>query len=313
MSDRATRVQTLDVRAPAKVNLCLEVLGRRPDGYHDLWSVMQAVSLCDELSFSLRADGAIRLCCEHPDLADAEGNLVTQAARVLQERYGVSRGADIALRKRIPVGGGLGGGSADGAVALLALARLWGLEAGPAELAELAAGLGSDAAFFIRGGTALCEGRGERVTPLACPRPMHYVLVTPPVRSSTPEVYRAWRGALTGHDARRNNVVEALRQGDAALLAASLGNDLQEAALALHTDLQRLWRGLREAKEDLGFEGVVLAGSGASFLVVAEGEREAGRMANRLSAALGIPCHAVHSMPAWNGSILPLISGRGHP
>ena len=312
MSETGSPARPLCVQAPAKVNVYLEVLGRRPDGYHEIRTVMQAVSLCDELSFAPRADGAVTLSCEHPDLGDPNENLVTRAARALQAHCGVLRGADITLRKRIPVGGGLGGGSSDGAVALLALAKLWNLDIPPAELAGLAAGLGADAAFFIRGGTALCEGRGERVTPLACPVPMHYVLVAPRCHSVTRDIYRAWRSGLTGCDATRKNVIEALNTGNAALLAASLRNDLQETALALQTELRQLRGRLRKAEEDLGFEGVMLTGSGASSLVVAEGEHEAVRMANRLSAALGISCHAVHSMPAWNGSILPLTSGRGH-
>jgi 4-diphosphocytidyl-2-C-methyl-D-erythritol kinase len=310
--ERNSRAQPLCVRAPAKVNLYLEVRGRRPDGYHDLCTVMQAVSLFDELAFQPRPDGVVTLSCAHPDLGDPDVNLVTRAARALQAHCGVRQGADVTLCKRIPVEGGLGGGSSDGAVTLLALNHLWGLDVPLHELAELAAGLGSDAAFFIRGGTALCEGRGERVTPLPCPRAMHYVLVTPACRSATGEVYRAWRGGLTGCDATRKNVLEALSAGDAALLAASLRNDLQETALTLQTELRELWGELRKAREDLRFDGFMLTGSGASFVVVAEGEHEAVRMANRLSAALGTSCHAVHSMPAWNGSILPLMSEGGH-
>jgi 4-diphosphocytidyl-2-C-methyl-D-erythritol kinase len=312
MVDPGLPSQILCVRAPAKVNVYLEVLGRRPDGYHDLYTVMQAVSLCDELSFAPRADGAITLRCDRADLGDPDQNLVTRAARALQAHCGVQRGADITLRKRIPVGGGLGGGSSDGAVTLLALAHLWALDVSPDELAGLAAGLGSDAAFFIRGGAAVCEGRGERVTPLACPSPMHYVIVAPPCHSATAEVYRAWRSGLTHRDAARKNVLEAMNRGDAELLAASLRNDLQEAALALQSELQRLWGSLKEATTVLGLKAFQLTGSGACFLVVAESEDEAVSMADRLSAALGSPCHAVHSMPAWNGSVLPLTSGRGH-
>jgi 4-diphosphocytidyl-2-C-methyl-D-erythritol kinase len=312
MGETGSPAPPLRVRAPAKVNVYLEILARRPDGYHDLRTVMQAVSLCDELTFAPRADGEVTLTCAHPGLGDPDENLVTRAARALQAHCGVRTGVDVTLQKRIPVGGGLGGGSSDGAVSLLALAELWGLDVPTDELAGLAGALGSDAAFFIRGGTALCEGRGERVTALACPEPMHYVLVTPPCHSATGDVYRAWRGGLTGRDAARKNVMEALSTGDAALLAASLSNDLQDAALALHTELRQLWGRLKEAEEDLGFKGSMLTGSGASFLVVAEGEREAVCMTNRLSIALGTPCHAVHSMPAWNGSILPLTSGRGH-
>ncbi|NLW51680.1 MAG: 4-(cytidine 5'-diphospho)-2-C-methyl-D-erythritol kinase [Candidatus Brocadiaceae bacterium] len=312
MSERLPGGRTLRVHAPAKVNVYLEVLGRRPDGYHEIRTVMQAVSLCDEVEFAPRADADVVLSCDHPGLGEADENLVVRAARALQARCGVRRGAEIRLRKRIPIGGGLGGGSSDCAVTLLALSHLWGLGLSVDALEGLAGELGSDIPFFVRGGTALCEGRGERVTPLECPAPMHYVLVTPACHSATGRVYACWRHGLTDCAQARKNVLEALRTGNAVLLAASLRNDLQETALALQTELRQLWERLSEAGEGDRRRGAMLTGSGSAFLVVAGGESEAVHTANRLTTALGTPCHAVRSMPAWNGSILSLTCGRGH-
>ena len=189
--------ELLTLRVPCKVNLYLEVVGRRPDGYHDLRTVMQAVDLCDELELATREDGRIALNCSDPALPMGDGNLVVRAARMMQERSGTRRGADLALRKRVPVGGGLGGGSADAALTLLGLDRLWGLDTGREALTEMAASLGSDVAFFLHGGTALCEGRGERVTPVPCGGEFSYVLVTPSVGVSTREVYGALEHGLT--------------------------------------------------------------------------------------------------------------------
>jgi 4-diphosphocytidyl-2-C-methyl-D-erythritol kinase len=219
-ANEAPRV--LQVKAPAKLNLHLEVLGRRPDGFHEVRTVMQAVSLCDLLTFALREDGGIALRCSGADLPVDERNLVVRAALMLKERHRVARGAAISLTKRIPVGGGLGGGSADAAVALLALSRLWGVEAAAEDVRDMAARLGSDVPFFLSGGTALCEGRGERVLPLACGRPMHYVLVMPPFSLSTARVYAAAETGLTECAAGRNNVAKALESGDAERLGRAL-------------------------------------------------------------------------------------------
>jgi len=299
----------LAVRAPAKINLSLHVLGLRPDGYHGIRTVMQAVSLCDDLVFRPLPDGRIELTCSGADVPEGEGNLVVRAARLLQERAGVEAGARIALEKRIPVGAGLGGGSSDGAVTLLALSELWGLGLGVPELSRLAAELGSDVPFFLRGGTALCTGRGERVSPAECPSRMHYVLVTPALSVSTASVYGAQSGLTSAGDA--SNVLMALRSSDAELLGHCLANDLQDAALRLHGELDELWTKLKEAGEFCGVEGILLSGSGSSFFAVARGAQEAAQAAGSLQASLGVPCTAVHSLPAWDGRVSRLTTGRG--
>lgn len=178
------------VRAYAKINLTLDVLGRRADGYHELTSVMQTVALADTLAFRALEDGRTELFCDVPALNMPE-NLVYRAVQVVRAATGCQRGIWIELRKQTPAQGGLGGGSSDAAAVLLALNRLWNLRLGRDRLIELAASLGSDVPFFVLGGTALVEGRGERVRALPDLPGIWVLLLKPEVAVSTPAVFRA--------------------------------------------------------------------------------------------------------------------------
>lgn len=187
---------TITVTAPAKVNLHLEVLGLRSDGFHELAMVMQSIDLCDRLSVANRADGDLQLSCDAPELSIADDNLVLRAARLLRDRSGfLELGASMHLEKRIPIGAGLAGGSSDGAAALVALNALWGLGLNDRQLEKLAADLGSDMPFCVAGGSQLCFGRGERLEPLPSPvDPLAVLLVKDPsVSVSTPWAYRRCR------------------------------------------------------------------------------------------------------------------------
>ncbi len=175
--------------APAKLNLALHVVGRRPDGYHSVQTVLRLIDLCDALEFAPRADAAIRLAAELPGVP-ADDDLVVRAARALQEAGRVRTGVTIRVEKRIPMGGGLGGGSSDAATTLIALNALWGTGLSRAALAALGVRLGADVPFFLLGGNAFGEGIGERLTPLALD-PAWYVVVTPQVAVSTREIYAA--------------------------------------------------------------------------------------------------------------------------
>jgi len=177
--------------APAKLNLFLHILGRRPDGYHELQTCFQFVDLCDEITVEPRADGAIRTMeiAGIPPSAD----LCARAAAALKEASGCRLGADISLTKRIPVGGGLGGGSSDAATCLVALNRLWGLDWPPEKLAALGLKLGADVPVFVHGRAAWAEGVGERLTPLyppLAPAETNYLILKPNVFVSTAEVFQ---------------------------------------------------------------------------------------------------------------------------
>jgi len=178
--------------APAKLNLFLHILGRRPDGYHELQTCFQFVDLCDEISIETRADGLIRRAVEIPGLP-AEADLCIRAAKALQSASGASLGADISLTKKIPVGGGLGGGSSDAATCLIALNHLWGLHWPREKLAAIGLKLGADVPVFVHGRVAWAEGVGERLTPLyppLAPTEANYLILKPNVFVSTAAVFQ---------------------------------------------------------------------------------------------------------------------------
>ena len=178
-----------DYPAPAKLNLFLHVLGRRPDGYHSLQSVFTLIDRMDRLRFRVRSDGAVRRVSELAGVPEAE-DLVVRAALLLKDASGSPLGADIEVEKSIPMGGGLGGGSTDAATTLMALDRLWETGFGPEALAELAVGLGADIPFFLFGGAAWAEGTGDELRALELP-PRWYVVLAPPVEVPTRDIFQA--------------------------------------------------------------------------------------------------------------------------
>ena len=179
----------IELPAPAKLNLFLHVVGRRPDGYHELQTVFQFLDLADRVRLARRADSLLRRTVAVPGVCEAD-DLVIRAARTLREECGIEAGADIAVEKRIPLGGGLGGGSSDAASTLVGLNRLWGIGMDAERLAALGLELGADVPVFVRGFAAWAEGVGERLTRVALEEPW-YVLVVLPLVVSTAEVFRA--------------------------------------------------------------------------------------------------------------------------
>jgi 4-diphosphocytidyl-2-C-methyl-D-erythritol kinase len=178
--------------APAKLNLFLHVVGRRADGYHELQTLFQFVDLCDEIHIGVRADGEIRLTEGAPGVP-AESDLCVRAARALKTASGSPWGADIRVVKRIPMGGGMGGGSSDAATCLVALNRLWDVAWGPDQLAALGLTLGADVPVFVRGRAAFAEGVGERLTPLyppLAPPETNYLIIKPNISVSTRDVFQ---------------------------------------------------------------------------------------------------------------------------
>jgi 4-diphosphocytidyl-2-C-methyl-D-erythritol kinase len=269
----------LVVRAPAKVNLFLEVLARRPDGYHEIASLLVAVSLYDTLEFKEDPSGAVRLRCDAPELSTGPDNLVHKAAALLRQRTGCARGADVRLTKRIPMAAGLAGGSTDCAAALAGLNRLWRLGLGRDELARLGGELGSDVRFFFHTPAAWCTGRGEVVAPLALGRPLDLVIAKPAVGLSTAEVYRGVtvpERPEGGEEVRR-----AVAAGDVEEIGRRLHNRLQEAAERLRPEIAAGLRRLRA----LGPAGQMMSGSGTSLFALCRDTGEAQRLARALRRA----------------------------
>lgn len=243
----------LRLEAFAKVNRSLVVLGRRPDGYHEVDTVLETIDLTDELT--VEEGEGLSLDCDDPALPAGDDNLVARAARLLAREAGVGADARIRLRKRIPAGGGLGGGSSDAAATLRALAALWGVGAGASDLARLAGRLGSDVPFFLVGGRGRGTGRGERIEPLPDPAGSEWILLLfPPFGMPTPDVYRALGAPeLTPGGGEPN------------LPGPGTGvfpdrNDLERAAERLRPELA----GLRERLREAGAATARLSGSGST-------------------------------------------------
>lgn len=269
----------LCVRPAAKVNLHLEVLGRRPDGYHELRTLLQSLDLRDELVVAAAPEGTLELTVEPAGAAPADGrNLVLRAAERLRTEAGRPLGARLRLVKRIPTGGGLGGGSADAAAALVALDRLWGLGLERHRLVRLGAELGADVPFFLHGGLALGVGRGDEVYPLRDLPPAAVVLVMPEVEVPTAEVYGRLGPRLTW--SRPEATVEAFASGLVAEMPwPSLRNDLEAAVMAGWPLVAEAF----EAARQVGGRRVAVTGSGAAVYAVMERPEEAALAAAALA------------------------------
>lgn len=275
------------VRVPAKVNLHLAVGDLRDDGYHDVATVFQALSLTDEVTVAATDSPGVQVHGEGAGALPTDSrNLAWQAVLALAEQARRAPDVKVVLRKGIPVGGGMAGGSADAAGALVGLAALWRLDIGRDELTELAAGLGSDVPFALHGGTALGTGRGERLVPVLARHPFHWVIALDRGGLATPEVYaeldrlRATTGTPSGLGPVEP-LLEALATGDPRQLALLLGNDLQSAAVSLRPALRRTLR----AGVDAGALAGMVSGSGPTCAFLCTGADAAVRVAAELAGA----------------------------
>jgi 4-diphosphocytidyl-2-C-methyl-D-erythritol kinase len=274
----------IEVTTPAKINLFLEILGRRADGYHKIETLLTAITIYDTLIFEPNTSGEIELACRWAGETEAADeipqgptNLAWRAAALVRERAGVAGGAAIELIKRIPAAAGLGGASSDAAAALVAANIAWRLDWPRERLLELAEELGSDVPFFLTRGAALACGRGEQLQSLPVP-PLHFAVVRPPVGLSTAAVYRACRPAEAPVGSAP--LVAALARGDAAAAARRLVNGLKPAAAGLTPWIKTL-------ADELDRQGVLgheMSGSGSSCFGICRHARHARRVARRLRA-----------------------------
>jgi 4-diphosphocytidyl-2-C-methyl-D-erythritol kinase len=277
--DLAGASRSVRIAAPAKINLTLAVWGKRPDGLHEIESVVVPVGLYDELVLSEAHGPDIRLLCDDPAVPDGQENLVCQAAARLAERAGDRRGVQIRLTKRIPVGAGLGGGSSDAAATLVGLNRLWQTGLSDSELADIGAGLGSDVPLFVHGGAVIIRGRGERVESIRLGWSGWIVLVVPRFGMSTARVYGDWEPTEPPPRSARD-VVEAARAGQD--LSELLYNMLEPPAFAVEPRIAALHAKLIE----LGATRARMSGSGSGLFALfgesSQAEAFAARVARQL-------------------------------
>ncbi|MBG0826314.1 4-(cytidine 5'-diphospho)-2-C-methyl-D-erythritol kinase [Planomonospora sp. ID67723] len=281
-------MDSVTVRVPAKVNLQLAVGPLREDGYHDLVNVFHAVSIFDEVTAAAESGMSVRVEGESADqVPENDDNLAIQAAVALARHAGRSYGVSLAIRKTIPVAGGMAGGSADAAAALVACNELWGLGLPVEDLMEIAADLGSDVPFALLGGTAVGTGRGERLTPLEVGGTFHWVFALADEGLSTAKVYgecdrvRETAGEQAAPPRTSEPLLAALRAGDAKALGAELTNDLQPAALSLRGSLARTL----DTGRQHGALGSLVSGSGPTCAFLAESEAHAAALAASLRDA----------------------------
>jgi 4-diphosphocytidyl-2-C-methyl-D-erythritol kinase len=261
------------LRAFAKVNYALDVLGLRADGYHEVSTVMQSISLADEVELRRAAGGFdLSLEPEEVEIGPQERNTCYLAWKALQRLTGEVFPVEVMLRKEIPAGSGLGGGSADAAAVLVGLNELFSLGLGVDELCGIGVGIGADVPFCISGGTAVGEGVGEILTPLPAP-PAHLLVVAKPLRSAdTGKIYHAFDEARTTSTHSIEPVVSALRAGSLPALAAAVGNDLAAVTMGMIPEVAELEQALRAS----GALGASMSGSGTAVFGIFDYERAAG-------------------------------------
>jgi 4-diphosphocytidyl-2-C-methyl-D-erythritol kinase len=283
-------VERVRLRAFAKVNYALEVWGVRPDGYHEISTVMQSISLADVVEVE-RVERGFELAVEPEsvEVGPPEENTVYKAWAQMGERIGDALPVRVRLGKKIPAGAGLGGGSADAAATLVGLNELFGLRLGEAELRDVGLRVGADVPFCLAGGTALGEGIGEVLSSLPAPPPHHLVVAKPAAGAETARIYGAYDERPVGGNPSVAPVVEALRAEDPGALAESLGNDLAPVTEGLVSEV----RALEEALLRAGALGAAMSGTGTAVFGVFASEAEARAAADGLRAPFVAVCEPV--------------------
>lgn len=265
------------VKAPAKINLSLDVLSKRSDGFHEVEMVMTMVDLADRIELELIDDGMIHILSHDRFVPGDHRNLAYKAADLLRKRYNVTQGVAITIQKQIPVAAGLAGGSSDAAATLRGLNTLWDLRIPIDELAEVGAEIGSDVSFCIYGGTALATGRGEVIQELPAPPKCWVILAKPSIGVSTADVYHSFKVDKDNHP-NTEGMVKAIREQDYKGMCANLGNALESVTLKMHPEVAHI----KEQMERFGADAVLMSGSGPTVFGLVEYESKVQRVYNGL-------------------------------
>jgi 4-diphosphocytidyl-2-C-methyl-D-erythritol kinase len=268
----------LSIKAPAKINLTLDVLYKRDDGFHEVEMVMTTIDLADRIELRLLSEPQIKIDCSASFVPTDERNLTYQVAKLLQERYGVKQGVTISIDKHIPVAAGLAGGSSDAAATIKGLNQLWNLGLSVDEMASFGTEIGSDVSFCIYGGTALATGRGEMITPLPTPPPFWVILAKPPIGVSTGNIY----GKLQVSEIRKHpdtqRMIGAIESRNFADITASLGNVLEMVTLKEYPEVLHI----KNQMKKFGADGVLMSGSGPTVYAITQKESRVQRIYNAL-------------------------------
>ncbi|WP_249872217.1 4-(cytidine 5'-diphospho)-2-C-methyl-D-erythritol kinase [Oceanobacillus saliphilus] len=262
-------------KAPAKINLSLDVLRKRDDGYHDVEMIMTSIDLADRIELEQLEEDRIEISLESRYVPNDERNLAYKAAQLFKKKYGIKKGVHIHIDKSIPVSAGLGGGSADAAGVLRGLNRLWSLEISLDELAELGSTIGADVAFCVYGNTAIARGYGEKIEQLPSPPPCWVVLAKPDIGVSTRTIFgQIDIGKLFHPDTTA--ILDALKEKNFSKLCSNVGNSLEEITFGLHPEVLRI----KEAMVQAGATGVLMSGSGPTVYGLVEQQSKATRIFN---------------------------------
>jgi 4-diphosphocytidyl-2-C-methyl-D-erythritol kinase len=296
-------MQAYSLIAPAKINLYLEIIGDRPDGYHELAMILQSIDLADQIDLRSNGTERIRIHCDDPQIPIDSSNLAYKAAALMAEQfpeiYSKYGGVDITIHKRIPMGAGLAGGSTDAAAVLVGLDLMWKLGLTQIEIRELAARLGSDIPFCVSGGTAIATGRGEQLAPLPSVDFLYAVLAKHrSLAISTPWAYKTYRQQFSGsyvsdrdsllqrrQRVHSGDIVAAISQHDGQKIGQLLHNDLEKVVLPAHPQVEQL----RHTLAQFDPLGVMMSGSGSTVFALVESKAQAEQVRQQLKAALPDP------------------------
>jgi len=267
----------LYIKAPAKINLTLDVLYKRPDNYHEVKMVMTTVDLADRIGLELRKDGKIAISSSSGIVPEDERNLAYQAAMLLKNTYQIEEGATIFIEKEIPVAAGLAGGSSDAAATLRGLNKLWNLNLSIDTLAELGAKIGSDVPFCVYGGTALATGRGEKIQHLPSPPTCWVILAKPKIGVSTAKIYEGLNLENIQHP-NTKQMIQALETKDYSLMCESLGNVLETVTCSLYPEVGFI----KEHMLRFGVDAALMSGSGPTVFGFVKSESRLNRVYNGL-------------------------------
>ncbi|WP_077623894.1 4-(cytidine 5'-diphospho)-2-C-methyl-D-erythritol kinase [Sediminibacillus massiliensis] len=264
-------------KAPAKINLSLDVLYKRPDNFHEIEMVMTTIDLADRIELTPLASDRIIIESENQFVPNDERNLAYRAAKLLKDTYRIDKGVKIFIEKNIPVAAGLAGGSSDAAAVLRGLNRMWSMGLSTREMADLGAKIGSDISFCVYNTTALAKGRGERIKELPAPPSCWVVLAKPTIGVSTQSIYKNLKLDNVTHPDTKG-MMEALRKNDFELMCRKVGNVLESVTLSLYPEVEQI----KNQMEQAGAEAVLMSGSGPTVFSLVQQESRAYRIYNSL-------------------------------